>query len=163
MQSFHYYLCRREAAERMNTMASYKDLINEKLSGFLDTVKEAAGSIPEAEMVKDVYSRGLSRTKAYGRMAKLALEINSDSNELNRIYAEIGKLYFEENRGRAEGFYAPLFSQAEDIAAGIKAKQAEIDAARDNTEAERDIDVEITEFEDIVNATETDGSGETNE
>ena len=100
--------------------------------------------------------------------AKLALELNGENEELKRVYTEIGRLYYEQAKDAPEGFFAPLFAQAEEICGRIAAKEDEINALKADVAAatgcdEADIDVEIGEFDDfdnIVDATEDDGKNE---
>ena len=154
-------------------MADFKDIINDTIGSLADKarglagsegVKSAVGKIKEtAEStgVAGVYAKGAERAKAYARIAKLTFELNSQNTELGRVYAEIGRLYFEQNRDKPEGYFAPLFSQADLITEAIHAKQDEIDTLKAAVEAARnepDIDVEIADFEQIVNATEADGT-----
>ena len=112
--------------------------------------------------MRDIYAQGTGRAKSYGRIAKLSLEINGESQELNRVYTEIGKLYYEQAKDAPEGFYAGLFSQARELSESIAAKEAEIEAMKAEFAVgegfDGDIDVEISEFEDIVAATEEEGS-----
>ena len=136
-------------------MADYKDIFG-KLAG---KVKDAADS----SGVLDVYAQGANRAKAFGQIAKLTLELNSEHEEINRIYTEIGRLYFEQMRENPEGYFAPLFAQATALTESIHAREAEIAALKedlDYAKAAQDIDVEIAEFEDVVNATEDDGRGQ---
>ena len=154
-------------------MADYKDIItgtinnlvgkakefaqSDTVSQFVDKVKDTA----ENNSVRDIYTQGADRAKSYGRIAKLSLEINGESQELNRVFTEIGKLYYEQAKDAPGGFYAGLFSQAQVLAEGIAAKEAEIRALKaEFAEAGGgpDIDVEIGDFEDIVSATEKDGA-----
>ena len=150
-------------------MADYKDM----LGRVADKAKELAGSESVGRVVdrlretaanggvREIYSQGANRAKMYGRIARLTLERNGDNTELGRVYAEIGRQYFEENRGRGQGIFVPLFSQAERITEEIHARQEEIDALKSAVEAARtepDISVEIDDFEQIVNATEADGT-----
>lgn len=139
-------------------MANYKDIITGTINNLVGKAKEAA----ESGTVRNIYEQGASRAKAYSRIAKLGLEVNGDTEELRRVYTEIGKLYFEENRNDPQGFYAPLFQQAEELASRISAKNEEMDAIKADLEAQSSqspIDVEIGDFEDIVSSTESDGSG----
>lgn len=77
-------------------------------------------------------------------------------------------LYYEQAKDAPEGFFAPLFAQAEEICGRIAAKEDEINALKADIAAatgcdEADIDVEIGEFDDfdnIVDATEDDGKNE---
>ena len=154
-------------------MADFKDIVSDTLSSLADKARDLAGSGPvkdavgkiretaESSGVAGVYAQGAERAKAYARIAKLRFELNGQNTELGRVYAEIGRQYFEENRGRGQGIFVPLFSQAERITEEIHAKQEEIDALKSAAEAARtepDISVEIDDFEQIVNATEADGT-----
>ena len=141
-------------------MANYKDILNGTLRSLSDKAKE----LGEAGGVKELYARGADRAKSYARAAKLSLEINGDSEELRKVYTEIGKLYFEQNEAAPGPLYAGLFAQAEELRARLRDKEGEIRAMRENFEAAQaeksgDIEVEIGDFEDIVNATESDGKG----
>lgn len=145
-------------------MADYKDIISGTINSIVGKVKEVA----ESGAVRDIYENGASRAKSYGRIAKLALELNGENEELKRVYTEIGRLYYEQAKDAPEGFFAPLFAQAEEICGRIAAKEDEINSLKADVAAatgcdEADIDVEIGEFDDfdnIVDATEDDGKNE---
>lgn len=145
-------------------MADYKDIISGTINSIIGKVKEVA----ESGAVRDIYENGASRAKSYGRIAKLALELNGENEELKRVYTEIGRLYYEQAKDDPEGFFAPLFAQAEEICGRIAAKEDEINSLKADVAAatgcdEADIDVEIGEFDDfdnIVDATEDDGKNE---
>ena len=136
-------------------MADYKDILSGTFGKLADKVKEAADS----SGVLDVYAQGASRAKALGQIAKLSLELNGEHEELQRIYTEIGRLYFEQAREAPEGFFVPLFEQAERVGRNIREKRARIDALHETYGAsgQADIDVEIGDFDDVVSATEADG------
>lgn len=141
-------------------MASYKDILN----GTLRTLGDKARELSEAGGVKEIYNRGAERAKSYARAAKLSLEINGESEELRKVYAEIGKLCFEQNEAAPGELYAGLFAQAKELRERLRGKEEEIRAMRESFEAaqaEKDggIEAEIGDFEDIVNATESDGKG----
>lgn len=178
-------------------MADYKDIITGTISNLVGKVKEVAESpnvkevvdkvkvaaedtvdkvreATEGSTVKEVYEQGASRVKSYGRIAKLSLEMNGDYEELKRVYTEIGKLYYEQHKDAPEGFFAPLFAQAEEISARIERTEAEVEAMKAEAGSscdEADITVEVVaedaaeefkaaaeEFQNIVDATESDGS-----
>lgn len=142
-------------------MADYKDIIAGTIKNLAGKVKDVA----ESGTVRGIYEQGAERAKAYGTIAKLTLEVNGDAEELKRVYTEIGKLYFEQNRENPEGFFTALFSQVEEINARIHEKEDTINELKARLEADKaaDIDVEIGDFEDIVDSTEADGSGKTEE
>lgn len=136
-------------------MADYKDILSGTLGKLADRVKETASS----SGVLDVYAQGASRAKAFGQLTKLTLELNGDHEELQRIYTEIGRLYFEQAKDAPEGFFVPLFEQANRVSGNIRAKRAKIDELKENygVSGQSDIDVEIGDFDDVVSATEADG------
>ena len=90
-------------------------------------------------------------------MAKLSREINGDSEELKRVYAEIGRLYYDQAKDAPEGFFAPLFEQAAALIESINSKQAQIQAMKDEFAAET-APAEDADFESVVDATEDDGT-----
>lgn len=160
-------------------MSDYKDIINGTIStlvgkakeivssdtvaGLVDKVKSAA----EESGVAKVYEDGANRTKAYAKIAKLTLEVNGAHEELSRVYAEIGKLYYEQAKDAPEGYFAPLFAQAGELTQSILSKEDEVRALKDEIEAARAEkqaaaeaydNAEIADFEQIVDATANDGS-----
>ena len=135
-------------------MASYKDIITGTLNNIAGKVKEAA----ESGAIRDIYEHGASRAKSYGQIAKLSLEINGDSEELKKVYAEIGRLYYDQAKEAPEGYFAPLFEQAGTLIAGINDKQAQIQAMKKEFEAENAPAVDA-DFESVVDETEDDGTG----
>ena len=154
-------------------MTDYKDIINGTLSTLVDKAKEFVASdavsglvdkvksAAEESGVGRVYEQGSARARAYARITKLTLEINAARDELNRVYAEIGKLYYEQAKDAPEGYFAPLFAQADELAGGIASREAEVKGMKEDLEAEKaapDIDADIADFEQIVDATENDGA-----
>lgn len=139
-------------------MADYKELFGSLVSKAKD-VMDSSG-------VTEVYQKGASRTKAYGRIARLTLDTNSQAEELRKVYTEIGRLYFEQARENPEGVFAPLFAQAGKLMNELKAKEDELEELKRSLGAEaeeKDIEVEITqdidEFDQVVSATEAEGKG----
>ena len=161
----------KEVAESPNVKEAV-DKVKAAAEDTVGKVKEAA----EGSTVKEVYEQGASRVKSYGRIAKLTLEMNGDYEELKRVYTEIGKLCYDQFKDAPEGFFAPLFAQVEEISARIERSEAEIEAmkAEAGCQEEPDISVEIVadsvedaaeefkaaaeESQNVVDATETDGS-----
>ena len=131
---------------------------------FLGALFNKARDAVESSGVKEVYQQGADRAKAYSRIARLTLSMNSQADELKKVYTEIGKLYFEQNRETPEGVFAPLFAQAEVLMNDVKAKDQEVRELKDALSTEKDIEVEISEeiddFDAVVDATENEGKGE---
>ena len=139
-------------------MADYKE--------FLGSLVNKARSAMDNSGVADVYQKGANRAKSYSRIARLTLDMNSQTEELRKVYTEIGKLYFEQARENPQGFFAPLFAQAGTLLDGLNAKEKELQAIKESLReeaAEQDIEVEITEdiqdFDAVVDATENEGKG----
>ena len=140
-------------------MADYKEILG-------SLVNKAKGAV-ESSGIADVYQKGAGRAKSYARIARLTLDLNGQAEELRKVYTEIGKLYFEQAKDKPEGFFAPLFAQAGSLLQELQSKETELAALKDSLkaeEAEKDIEVEITEeapdFDAVVDATESEGKGE---
>ena len=139
-------------------MADYKDLVG----NILNKAKDAAQSAG----LSGVIEKGTQRAKSFGNATKLTLDLNRDHKELERVFAEIGKLYYEQTAGVADGFFAPLFEQVMTLRESIAAREAEIEAYKASfepadpaaAEAAQELDGRIDDFESIVNQTETDGT-----
>ena len=129
-------------------MADYRDM----LKSLAAKAKDAADS----SGVTGVYAKGAERARAFGQITKLTLDSNRDLEELSRVYAEIGRLYFEQAKAAPEGFFVPLFEQAEKLTDSIKDKQAEINRLKSDylESGAKDVEVEIGDFDDIVSAAE---------
>ena len=141
-------------------MADYKELI----SGTLGTLTKLGGKVKDVAAntgITDVYTKGADRAKAFAQITRLTLALNGEHEELKRVYAEIGRLYYEQAKAAPEGFFVPLFEQAEKLTDSIRAKQAEIDSLKTDylDSAEKDVEVEIGDFDDIVSAAEREAMG----
>ena len=137
-------------------MADYKDIITGTIASLVDKVKGAA----ENGAVRNVYEQGTSRAKSYGQIAKYSIELNGDREELKRVFSEIGKLYFDQAKDAPGEFFAPLFEKASEISQRIAEKEEYIKAMKAEfapKDPEEGIDVEIEDFEEVVEATEEDG------
>ena len=133
-------------------MADYKDILSGTFGKVVGRVKEAADSTG----VLDVYARGTDRAKALGTLAKLSLELNGDYDELKRVYAEIGRLYFEQAREKPEGIFVPLFEQANRLSGAIRERRQEIDAlkAQHLDPAQSTADQGFADFDAVVSQAE---------
>ena len=148
-------------------MSDTMDRLSDTLGALMKKAKEigaqAVETVDKNGAVREAYARGTERTKTYAKIAKLTLELNGENDELRKIYTEIGKLYFEQTGGSAEGFFSPLFAQAGATAEKIRSLEEEIRSLRDSVMpdgAEKDIEVEIGAFDDIVSADENAAKGE---
>ena len=124
---------------------------------------QAVETVDRNGTVREAYARGTERTKIYAKIAKLRVELNGENEELRKVYTEIGRLYVEQAGEKAEGFFAPLCAQAAETAEKIRSLEDEIRALRESVmpgSAEKDIEVEIGAFDDIVSADEDAARGE---
>lgn len=146
-----------------DTMGSIMNTLGSLAKKAREVGAQAIETVDRDGTVRGTYIKGAERTRAYAKIARLTLELNGENEELKKIYTEIGRLYFEQNQGSAEGFFAPLFAQAETTAQKIGAIESEIEALKESTaaqSAEKDIEVEIGAFDDIVSADEQNARGE---
>ena len=148
-------------------MSDTMDKLAETLGGLAKKAKElgtqAVETVDKNGTVREAYARGAERTRCYAKIAKLTMELNSQSEELRKVYTEIGRLYVEQNGKSAEGFFAPLCAQAAETADRIRSIESEVRALRDAVApegAEKDIEVEIGAFDDVVSADEDAARGE---
>lgn len=148
-------------------MSETMDKLAGTLGELVKKAKEVGGqamnAVDKNGTVRGVYARGTERTKAYARIARLTLALNGENEELKKIYTEIGRLYFEQQQGNAGGFFAPLFAQAGETTENIRSIETEIEALKEKIaeeSGERDIEVEIGAFDDIVSADEKAAKGE---
>ena len=141
-------------------MSDYKDFVG----GLLNKAKDMASGTG----ITEVLEKGTMRAKNFGSATKTTLDLSRDHKELERVFAEIGKLYYEQAAAAPDGFFVPLFEQVAMLRESIAAKQAEIDAYKASFESsaeqkpdslpEQDLDGRIGDFESIVAQTENDGS-----
>ena len=129
-------------------MADYKDIITGTLNNLFSKAKNAV----ENGTVREVYDNGLNRAKVYGQMIKSTLEVNGETEELKRVYAEIGRLYYDQAKDAPEGFFAPLFDKVESLCASISSKEEEVRSVRDSFGP--DIAVEFGDYDDVVSRDE---------
>ena len=140
-------------------MAEYKDI----LLGTLKNLGVRLSDAVKSSGIKEIYENGAARVKDYSRITKLTLDVNGDSEELRRVYTEIGRLYYETCK-KPEGFFEALFSRAKDISDRIDRNEAEIAELKELYGEDADgIDVEITELPDDEENLSADGTDENTE
>ena len=130
-------------------MANYKELITGTFNKVVGKVKEVADNTN----VRELCEQGTDKVKAYGRIAKLNIEIAGHNDALKRLYTEIGKQYYEQAKENPEGFFAALFAQVDDLKEEVAEKEAEIAALKEGCLEDPDIAVEVIDFEEVVDGT----------
>ena len=91
----------------------------------------------------------VDRTKDAARLARLSVDLGSEKEALKRAFLELGKAYYEENRGTADGLFAQLCEEVDAVKARIEGMQAEIDALKGTFKPD-----ETPDFEAVVAADE---------
>ena len=162
----------------MSEQKDYRELFSDTVGSLLskarefaesDAVADAVGKVKNAAAatgVLDVYQKGAQRAKSFGNATKTTLDLNRDHKELERVFCEIGKLCYEQSKESPEGFFVPLFQQVEALRASIAAKEAEVEAYKASfdsapqaqAKADASLRSDISDFEAVVNRTETDGT-----
>ncbi len=133
-------------------MADYKEVLTGTFGKLADRVKDAA----DGSGLTGIYARGADRARAFGQITRLTLAINGELSELDRVFTEIGRLYYEQAKAAPDGFFVPLFEQAGKLSDSIRDKRAEVDSLRASypdygTKAGG---ADIRDFDDIVSAAE---------
>ncbi len=161
-------------------MADYKEILSGTVETLVSRAKDLAGSdvvagavgkVREAAVntgVFEVYEKGARRAKSFTDATRLTVDLNRDYKELERVYTEIGKLYYDQAKDAPDGFFPSLFSQVSALRSAIAEKEGQIEAYKANfspsaeaSDSAVDVDrmnSDIADFEEIVNRTETDGT-----
>ena len=125
-------------------MADYKSI----LKGTLNSVTKKAKDYVESGSLKEAYDKGSTTARCYANIAKLSLQINGELEEQNKVFIEIGRLCYDENRDNPDGRYAPLFDELKAMDERIEKMREELEAAKAAVEAGKK-GVEYAEFYDI--------------
>ena len=104
------------------------------MSGF-DEIMGMAGELAAkaAEKAKDLASAAAEQTKRVGHAAKLNVDISAQKEAMKKLYAELGKQYYENHRDVPETALAPLCRQIDTARQAIAALERELAALREET------------------------------
>ena len=125
-------------------MADYKSI----LKGTLNSVTKKAKDYVESGSLKEAYDKGSTTARCYANIANLSLQINGELEEENKVFIEIGRLCYDENRDNPDGRYAPLFDELKAMDERIEKMREELEAAKAAVEAGKN-GGEYAEFYDI--------------
>ena len=128
-------------------MADYASIIK----GTVNAVAKKAKDITESGAIRDAYDRGSTTAKCYANIAKLNLQINGELEEQKKLFTEIGKIYYEQNRDTPEGFFIELFEKLREKDDKIDALRSELEAAKQAVAAAKEnknVEVEIVDYEE---------------
>lgn len=125
-------------------MADYKSI----LKGTINSVTKKAKDYVESGGLKDAYDKGSTAARCYANIAKLTLQINGELEEQNKVFIEIGRLCYDENRDNPGESYAPLFDELKAMDDRIETMREELEAAKAAVEAGKN-GGEYAEFYDI--------------
>ena len=125
-------------------MADYKSI----LKGTLNSVTKKAKDYVESGSLKEAYDKGSTTARCYANIVKLSLQINGELEEENKVFIEIGRLCYDENRDNPDGRYAPLFDELKAMDERIEKMREELEAAKAAVEAGKN-GGEYAEFYDI--------------
>lgn len=114
--------------------------------------KAADFAFTAAGKAKDFASFATDRAKKLTRQAKLSLELNTEKERQKKIFADIGRLYYETHRENPEGFFIQLVEEAGVVAESIAAKEAELASLK--AVQEEDVTLDDSDFETVVAETE---------
>ena len=113
--------------KRKKAMADYKEMIKGTVNSFGKKAKDFA----ESGKIRDAYDRGSTTARCYAVIAKLNLKINGAVEHQEKIFTEIGHIYYDENKSSpVEGKLATLFAELEECEREINEMRAELEAAK---------------------------------
>lgn len=114
-------------------MANYTSMIK----GTIKAIGNKAKSIAETDAVRDAYDRSTTTARCYANIAKLNVLINGELEDQQKVFNEIGRLYYELNRGNAPEHFEELFASVGEMDEKIEAMREELAAAKAAVEAAR--------------------------
>ena len=123
--------------------SNLKNKLLNTLGQATDGAKDLAGKAGEG--AKNV----ANKAKDMGRVAKLNMEIAGEKETMKKVFAEIGRMYYEAHKDAPDAQFAQLCSEAALAEKNIADKEAEISVLKGSGEP----DVAV-EFEEIVAAEE---------
>ena len=138
-------------------MAEYKDLFQSLSDSVRKIADNVTDSISEGGIVRTVYQQGINRTRSFAQLTRLSSGKRREQEELDRVFREIGHLYYDEAKDAPTGFYAPLFAQICEIQDRMDELDVQISALREAIAgpvgaAENEPDSSIRDFESVVEA-----------
>lgn len=114
-------------------MANYQSMIK----GTLRALGNKAKQVAESNAVKDVYDRSTTTAKCYANIAKLTVLINGELEDQQKVFNEIGRLYYELNRENPAEDFQELFDKVSEMDEKIESMRQELSDAKAAVEAAR--------------------------
>ena len=133
-------------------MADYKSMIK----GTISAVGKKAKDYVESGALRDAYDRSSTTARCYANIAKLNLQINGELEEQKKVFIEIGRQYYDQNRDCAEGKFATLFQDLQAIDDRIEVMRTELEAAKAAVEASKGYKGTYPEIAYYIDAEDTD-------
>ena len=127
-------------------MADYKSMIK----GTINAVGKKAKEIVDSGAIKDAYDRGSTTARCYANIAKLNLQINGELEEQKKVFIEIGRMYYDQNRDCPEGKFATLFDELQESDTKIELMRTELEAAKAAVEASKDAKYAVPKLPDSI-------------
>lgn len=122
-----------------------------------EQVKNLFNSVVGTAAEKGTRYAGAAKEKAAaaGRIAKLTVELAAEKEALKKVYVEIGQAYYDANHDCADGLFAQLVDEVDQVRSrteAMEAELAELKASFKPADAQEP-DVEVT-FEAVVEGDE---------
>jgi len=118
-------------------MAKYTSMLKGTAKAIGAKAKNLAESETVRENVKDAYDRGTTTARCYANIAKLTVQINGELEEQQKVFNEIGRLYYELNRGIPAERFEELFAAVAESDEKIETMREELAAAKAAVESAR--------------------------
>lgn len=111
-----------------------------------DAVLSTLGTV--ADKTRNIADKAVDKAKDVARMAKLNMELNAEKANIEKAYAEIGKLYYETRKEEPDGFFVQLCDEITLAKANIEKLLCELEELKAGGCKECDVEVEFTEVSD---------------
>lgn len=137
-------------------MANYRSMIKGTASALGNKAKEKIKSAAQSNKLHNVYDRSSTTARCYANIAKLNVKINGELEEQKKVFIEIGRQYYDQNRDCAEGKFATLFQELQAIDDRIEVMRTELEAAKAAVEASKGYKGTYPEIAYYIDAEDTD-------
>lgn len=114
-------------------MSNYQSMVK----GTLKAIGKKAKEIADSNAVKDAYDRGTTTAKCYANIAKLSVRINGELEDQQKVFNEIGRLFYELNRDNPPEHFEELFTAVSEMDEKIEAMRQELSDAKAAVEASK--------------------------
>lgn len=125
---------------------------NDKIIAAFRNLGKTTETFTEKSGLKDIYDKCTNKVKSLGNYAKLSMKYNNLYEQLQKVYTEIGKIYYREHYNLPESIYEVLFQKVAELNEEISAVKNQFDNLQGFSNSASDNNAN---FEDTVSTSES--------